>query len=99
MAASIVGLVLTELLGIVVISLIIGSFLSLAANWAISIHGVPIPMSITYGGMEFDRMYAEVNARSLYIPAVTVALSAIIVGILPALNAAKTDPARAMRTF
>ncbi len=96
---TIVALVLTEILGIVTISLIIGCFLSLGINWILSIYGIPIPMDITYGGIEFDRMYAEVNARSLYIPAVTVALSAILVAIFPALIAARTEPARAMRTF
>ncbi|MEJ2108576.1 MAG: ABC transporter permease [Acidobacteriota bacterium] len=97
--SMIINLVLTELLGIAVLSILFGALLSVGVNWMISIHGVPMPMAITYGGIEFDRMYAEINARSLYIPAVTVFLSAIFVGIFPALHAAKTEPAKAMRTF
>lgn len=97
--AQIVHLVLMELLVIVLISVALGGVIGLGVNWIISLHGVPIPMEITYGGMAFDRMYAEINARSLYIPAITVIISAILVGVFPALKAAKTEPAKAMRTF
>jgi putative ABC transport system permease protein len=97
--ATISGLVLVELLEIVAMSVVFGGILSIGVNWILSIYGVPIPMTVSYGGIEFDRMYTEINARSLYIPAVTVALSAILVGIFPAWNAANTEPARAMRTF
>ncbi len=97
--ATISGLVLMELLEIVILSVALGVILSIGVNWILSVYGVPIPMNVSYGGIEFDRMYTEINARSLYIPAVTVALSAIFVSIFPAWNAAKTDPARAMRTF
>ncbi|MBN2321647.1 MAG: ABC transporter permease [Acidobacteria bacterium] len=97
--AQIVHLVLMELLVIVLVSVALGGVLSLGVNWLISIRGIPIPMEITYGGMAFDRMYSEINARSLYIPAVTVIISAFLVGVFPAIKAAKTEPARAMRTF
>jgi putative ABC transport system permease protein len=97
--AMIVHLVLMELLVLVLISVSLGGILSLGVNWAISIHGIPMPLKVTYGGIEFDRMYSEINARSLYIPAVTVILSALLVGFFPALKAARTEPARAMRTF
>jgi putative ABC transport system permease protein len=97
--AMIVQLVLMELLVIVLISVSLGGVLSLGVNWVISIHGIPMPLDVTYGGIAFDRMYAEINARSLYIPAVTVILSALLVGFFPALKAARTEPARAIRTF
>jgi len=97
--AVISGLVLMELLEIVAASIVFGGLLSIGANWILSIYGVPLPMNVSYGGIEFDRMYTEINARSLYIPAVTIALSAILVSIFPAWKAAKTEPARAMRTF
>jgi len=97
--AQIVSLVLTELLVIALISVTLGCVLSIGLNWLLSIYGIPIPVSITYGGVAFDRMYAEINARSLYIPAITVAFSALAVGIFPAIKAARTEPAEAMRTF
>ena len=96
--AVIVRLVLLELLWIALISVALGSVLGLCANWIFSIHGVPIP-STTYGGVAFNRMYTEINARSLYIPAITIVSSAILVGFFPALKAARTEPARAMRIF
>jgi putative ABC transport system permease protein len=96
---EIVHLVLTELLAITIASVGLGIAISLLVNWYLSIHGITIPISITYGGVAFDRMYTEINARSLYIPMITVMLSAMLVGVFPALKAAHTEPARAMRTF
>ena len=96
---TIVSLVLGELLGIVLVSVAAGALLSVAVNWILSIHGIPMPMSLSFGGVTFDRMYSEVNLRSLVIPAATVAAAAMAVGIFPACNAARTEPARAMRTF
>ena len=81
-----------------VISVVIGFFVGLAVNYWLSLHGVPLPTPLTYGGMEFSRMYTEINARSFVIPAVTVMFSAGLVSIFPAIKAARTAPARAMRT-
>ena len=67
------------------------------ANHLLSIYGITMPQEFTYGGVKFQTMYAEVNARSLIIPAITVILSAGIVSIFPALKAARILPARAMR--
>jgi ABC-type lipoprotein release transport system permease subunit len=47
--------------------------------------------------VEFTHYYAEVNAHSLYLPALAVALSAMIVSIFPAIKAARIAPARALR--
>jgi len=47
--------------------------------------------------MEFKVMKAEINARSFYIPALTVLLSSFIIGLFPSLKAAHTDPAKSMR--
>jgi ABC-type lipoprotein release transport system permease subunit len=40
---------------------------------------------------------SEINARSFYIPAITVIISATLVSIFPAVKAARTNPARSMR--
>lgn len=89
--------VILEVNVIAVVSLIIGACLSVLANHLLSIYGITLPQSFTYGGIEFKYMYAEVNARSLYIPAITVMLSALLVSIFPALRAARIEPVRAMR--
>ncbi|MEE4310257.1 MAG: FtsX-like permease family protein [candidate division KSB1 bacterium] len=79
------------------VSIVIGIILSVLANHWLSIHGITLPQSFTYGGIEFKYMYAEVSARSLYIPAITVIISALLVSIFPALRAARIKPAKAMR--
>jgi ABC-type lipoprotein release transport system permease subunit len=91
-------LVLLEVLVMAIVSIILGCGAGYLLNYALSIHGVPVPgETLTYGGMVFDRMYTEVNAQSFYIPAVCVLLTALIVSIVPALRAARVAPARTMR--
>lgn len=91
-------LVIYEVALMATIGLIIGFGLSLALNHQLSIHGIAMPHAFRYGGMEFTHYYSEVNARSLYIPAITVLLSAMIVSVFPAIRAARIAPARALRT-
>ena len=90
--------VIYEVNAIALASVLGGLVLSILANHALSVYGLSLPQSFSYGGMEFKKMYAEITARSLYIPAITVLLSATLVSIFPALRAAKIEPARAMRT-
>jgi ABC-type lipoprotein release transport system permease subunit len=94
---SIFTLVIAEVLLMASISSTIGVAASVVINYAFSVHGVAMPQPFTYGGMEFTRFYTEVNAHSLWIPALTVALSSVLVSIFPALRAARISPARAMR--
>lgn len=95
--AYIFTLVIYEVSIITLASMIIGAGLSILINHLLSIYGLSLPEAFTYGGIEFKTMYSEVNARSLYIPAITVFLSAIIVSLFPSLKAARIAPARAMR--
>jgi len=95
--AGIIRLVIYEVNIMAAGSIIIGAFLSILINYVLSIHGVSYPEPFTYGGVEFSKMYTEVNLRSFIIPALTVAISAAIVAIAPAVRAGRTDPARAMR--
>jgi ABC-type lipoprotein release transport system permease subunit len=90
-------LVITEVNILAIFSIIIGAILGTLFNYLLSFHGITLPQSFTYGGMEFKTMYTEVNARSIYIPLITVLFSAFVVSIFPALKAAKTEPARSMR--
>jgi putative ABC transport system permease protein len=91
-------LVICEVAIMALIGLVIGLGLSLLANHQLSIHGIAMPHTFRYGGMEFTHYYSEVNARSLYIPAITVFLSAMMVSVFPALRAARIAPAMALRT-
>ncbi len=91
-------LVVTEVIIIAIASICIGAILGIFINYLLSINGIKLPQEFTYGGMKFGTMYAEVNMRSLIIPAITVMLSAIIVSLFPAIKAARILPAKAMRT-
>lgn len=95
--AQIFGLVMLEVTIMAAASIAIGACLSVIANYLLSIYGISIPQAITYGGIEFKTMYAEINTRSLVIPAVTVLVSALLVALFPAVRAARTEPARTMR--
>lgn len=91
-------LVLCEVAIISLASICVGALLGVLANFLLSIYGITLPEEFTYGGVKFQTMYAEVNARSLIIPAITVLLSALVVGLFPAIKAARIMPAKAMRT-
>ncbi len=78
-------------------SIVIGAVIALIANYLLSLHGISLPQPLHYGGMEFKKMYAEINVRSFVIPAVIVAVSASLVAIFPAVRASRTAPAKAMR--
>jgi len=93
--AQIIRLLLSEVAVMAVISILLGSVISLITN---SFFYLELPQPLTYGGVEFKIMFTEINARSFYIPAITIFVSAIFVSIFPAMKAARTAPARAMRT-
>ncbi|MBD3270957.1 MAG: FtsX-like permease family protein [Elusimicrobia bacterium] len=95
---DIIKLVLYEVLVMAIISLGAGVIISLIVNYIFSINGIVLPEAFTYGGMTFERMYTQINMRSLYIPAVTVFCAALMVSIFPAVRAAHVDPAHAMRS-
>ncbi len=95
---DIIKLILTEINILGLMCIILGTIAGLGINFYLSKHGISMPEPITYGGMKFQYMTSEINLRSFLIPAFTVFLSATLVGFFPAVKAAKTDPAKAMRT-
>lgn len=90
-------LVVYESFIIAMVGVIVGSGLGIIANHLLSVYGITLSKPFTYGGMEFRQMHSEVSAQSLYIPAITVILSATLVSVLPAIRAARTASAKAMR--
>lgn len=90
-------MVIAEIFFMAVISIVIGVGISYIINYIISIYGIPIPETFTYGGIEFSRLYSEINLRSYTIPGICVLATAFIVAVFPALRAAHIEPARAMR--
>jgi ABC-type lipoprotein release transport system permease subunit len=96
-SSQIVKMVLMEVNILGIICIIAGTAVGLLLNYIFSVHGYSLPEPLTYGGMKFQHMFSEINARSFYIPAITVIVSATLVSLFPALKAARTDPARSMR--
>lgn len=96
-------LIVLEILLLAVISIVLGCGLSLPLNYYLSQHQIPISglvsKPVTFGGMQYKTFTSEVSVRSFIIPAVTVFISAFLVSLLPAVKAARTDPARSIRTF
>ena len=95
---QIFGLVICEVVIVTLGSICVGALLGVLANYLLSVYGITYPEEITFGGMKIKTLYAEVNVRCLFIPAITVLLSATVVSLFPAIKAARILPARAMRT-
>ncbi len=94
---QIIRLVLLEVLILSVLAMAVGAGLGLGANFLLSRHGIKFSEGLTYGGMVFDTMKSEINIRSFTIPAATVIICGILVSLIPALKAARTEPAKTMR--
>jgi len=96
--AQVSRLVMYEVVVMAAGSVMVGLVLALALNYWLSQTGIYYGTSFTYGGVEFSRVYSEMNVRSYVIPALTVLISAVFVSLFPAVKAARTLPAKAMRT-
>ncbi len=95
---QIFGLVMYEVNILTLFSCAIGAIISVLLNHWLSKQGLSLPNAFTYGGMEFKKMYTTVNLRSVLLPLITVFFTALVVGVFPAIRAAKNDPAQSMRT-
>ena len=96
---QIIRLVLAEVNILALFSVVLGIGAGLLVNGILSRHGISLAQPISWGGMQIKAMEAEINLRSFVIPAVTVFLSATIVSIVPAVKAARTEPAQIMRMY
>lgn len=94
---QIIRIIIYEVNIIAMASIIAGAILGLLINHLLSFHGIAMPFTFTYGGVEFSRYYTQVNVRSFLIPAVTILFTASFVSIFPAIKAARTAPTKAMR--
>jgi len=96
-------LIVLETLFLATISIVLGFGLSLPLNYYLSQHQFPLTAMfskpVTFGGMQYTGFTSEVSVRSFLIPAVTVLISAFLVSLLPAIKAARTDPAKSIRIF
>jgi ABC-type lipoprotein release transport system permease subunit len=96
---QIVAMVLGETALLTLAAVIVGSALGYLVNLYFSRHGIALANPISWGSIEVSVMKGEVNARSFYLPALTVGLTSMLVCLFPAIHAARTQPAETMRTF
>lgn len=94
---QVIGLVLAEVLILTVLASLVGAGLGFAGNLLLSRHGIKFSSGLTYGGMVFDVIRSEINARCFLIPAVTMLVCGLAVSLVPAFKASRTEPARTMR--
>jgi putative ABC transport system permease protein len=96
---AIVRLVLAEVGILALFSIALGAAMGFGLNSFLTQHGLHLSNPLTWGGMRFEILKSEINARSFYIPCLTVFFSAVFVGFFPALKAARTDPAKSLRFY
>jgi ABC-type lipoprotein release transport system permease subunit len=96
---QIVKMVVAETAILAVACIVLGSLLGWGLNAYLGQHGVSLGSPIEWGGVQLEYMKGEVNARSFYLPALTVLFTSLIVCLPPALRAARTEPAKTMRQF
>ncbi len=96
--AQIFTLVIKEVFIMALISVVVGFVISFVLNYLLSFKGIALPFSVDYGGVTFSEMYTEINTRSFVIPSLCVVFSAIFISVFPAVKAARTQPAAAMRS-
>lgn len=80
------------------ISILLGSIISTVGLLFLSKHGIVLDPPLDYGGTVFREMIASISPDCYWIPAICVILTATVVSWIPALKAAHTKPAKAMRT-
>jgi ABC-type lipoprotein release transport system permease subunit len=97
--AQIVKMVVAETSILALVCVVVGSVIGYFLNLYFAERGIVLANPINWGGMQIDRMKGEVNLRSFVLPTLTVFVTSLVVCIMPALRAARTEPAKTMRTF
>ena len=89
-------LIMAEVCILAAASCAAGALGALGLNSYLAASGIPMPAPISYGGVKFTVMLSAVTAETFVLPALTVLASALIVGIFPALKAARITPVKAL---
>jgi ABC-type lipoprotein release transport system permease subunit len=78
-------------------SVVVGEMIALPLNGWLAAFGLPLPVSVEFAGVRFDRLYGSVSAQSAWMPALLTLCTAVIVSVAPAFRAARMDPAQGLR--
>ena len=90
-------MVIYEITIMAVIGILVGAVVSIAFNYYFSLNGIALSTPFDWGGMQVSHLYTTVSVRSIYLPAITVFITSLIVSAFPAMKAARIAPAQAMR--
>ncbi|RKX76350.1 MAG: hypothetical protein DRP87_12145 [Spirochaetes bacterium] len=96
---SLVRMVLIETALLAGACILLGSVIGYFMNLYFAEYGLKLANPIEWGGVQIKYMKGEVNFKSFYLPTITVLVTALLVCFFPALRAARTEPAKTMRTF
>lgn len=90
-------LIVFEVFVLACASMLIGALLGLGSNFIFSKVGISYGMEVDVGGFIIEQARAKITPQTLYLPALIVLCTAMIVSIFPAIFAARTEPAKTMR--
>lgn len=91
------GLIFVESLLLTLPFALTGTAAGAAINHWLSTRGIPLDKELSYGGMQFDALFTTISARSLYLPMLCVAGTALLVAAFSATQAMRVAPAAGMR--
>ena len=95
----IISLIIWETMCLTIIGVIFGMMIATPVNYWLIHYGYPLPEPLEIGGMYFEKMTSEVTVFSMSLPLVVALIFAFLSSLLPAIKAASTRPAEALRTF
>lgn len=93
---SVFGLIMTEVFLLALMSSVAGALAGAGLNHWLSVSGIPLPDPISYGGVKFTHMLSAVTVDTFTRPLATVVAAALLVGIFPAIKAARVTPVKAL---
>lgn len=93
----IVTLIVAEAVQLALVSIAAGGILATLGLIYLSRNGMVLEQPLDYGGFTFSEMVASVSPECYWLPAACILVTAVLVSLLPAVKASRTDPARSLR--
>jgi len=93
------SLIVLETGMLALVSCFIGAFLASFALWYFAAVGISYPEPVTIAGLTVTTLRSEFSAIAYYKPLLIVALTALLVSLLPAIRAARIRPIDALRSL
>jgi len=95
--SQIFRLIMFEVLILALASIALGAVLGIGVNFFFSKVGIPYGEGFDVSGFIFEKMTSRITPQTIFLPATIVFFTAMLVGIFPAIFAARTQAAKTMR--